>query len=131
MWPDDPLTLAFALLLAFQLKQFVADYALQTGWMLGKGKKGWDFIGPLAAHCGVHAAATLAIVLSVAPSLAWLALFDFVVHFAMDRIKAGPRYLGRFSDASKHAYWNAFGFDQMIHHTTHILIVWWLVNSTT
>jgi hypothetical protein len=56
-----------------------------------------------------------------------LAIVDFVVHFTMDRIKAGPRYLGRFSDVSSKAFWVSFGFDQMVHHLTHLYIVWYLI----
>ena len=127
MWPQDPMTRVFALMIVFQLKHFLADYVFQTTWMLGKGKDEWGFMAPLAAHCGVHALGTLIIALTVDWRLAWLAIFDFVVHFIMDRAKAGPRYLGRYKDASKHAFWNALGFDQMVHHLTHIAIVWWLV----
>jgi hypothetical protein len=86
------------LLIAFQVKHLLADYFLQTPWMLGKFKPGWDFLGPLAAHCGVHAFATLIIFWLVRADL-WLALslaaLDFTLHFLMDRVKASPRMLGR------------------------------------
>jgi hypothetical protein len=68
----------------------------------------------------------LAITLYLKPSLWWLAILDFIVHFTMDRLKAGPRYLGRFSDIRSKAYWVSFGLDQMIHHLTHIYICWML-----
>ncbi len=90
----------FALLVAFQIKHFVADYILQ-GWpladfMLGKFKrKGW--VLPLASHCGVHMVLTLLIVcLAGRGDLWWLMLVDGGVHFVMDRIKAHPDLLGRF-----------------------------------
>ncbi len=82
---------------------------------------------PLTAHAGVHAIFTVIIVLVINPSLAWLALVDFVAHFTMDRIKSGPKYFGRFNDAQKASYWNCFGFDQMVHHLTHYFIAWSLV----
>ena len=97
------LPFVFALLVAFQIKHFVADYLLQgyplANFMLGKFRPGPDFIGPLAAHCGVHAAFTalLAIAAGVGFGLiVKVAVLDFVVHFVMDRLKAGPKYLGRF-----------------------------------
>lgn len=97
--------------------------------MLRKFSPGWEFAAPLALHCFVHASITLAIILAFKPSLWWLAAVDFVVHFLMDRIKAGPRYLGRFNDISRTSYWVAFGFDQMVHHLTHFYIVWVIATS--
>jgi hypothetical protein len=115
---------AFLLLVVFQIKHFLADFPLQFPYMLRKFRPGWDFVMPLTSHCLVHGALTLAIVLCVDYRLWWLAAFDFVTHFIMDRIKSGPRYLGRFKDSTSTSYWIAFGFDQMIHHLTHMLIVW-------
>lgn len=115
---------AFYLLIAFQVKHFLADFPLQFPYMLRKFRPGWDFVLPLTAHCGVHAILTLAIVLWVRPALWWLAVADFIIHFVMDRLKSGPRFLGRFKDQTKTLYWVSFGFDQMVHHLTHFLIVW-------
>jgi hypothetical protein len=117
----------FVLLVIFQIKHFVADFPLQREYMLQKVKPGWDFLLPLSLHCGVHAFLTLAICLAYRPALWWLALVDFVVHFIMDRIKSGPRYLGRFNNVQKHSYWITFGFDQMVHHLTSLAIIWVLV----
>ena len=56
----------FALLVAFQIKQLIGVYLLQTGWMVrGKTKSGPGYIFPLAVHVFVHAAMTLAIVMVV------------------------------------------------------------------
>ncbi|CAN5636829.1 hypothetical protein BH10BDE1_BH10BDE1_10980 [soil metagenome] len=119
----------FVLFVVFQLKHFVADFPLQNQYMLQKQRSDWSFIPPLALHCAIHAALTLAIVLLIQPRLWWLSIFDFIVHFTMDRIKAGPRYLGRFSDVSRTSFWAALGFDQMVHHLTHLWIIWMLVFS--
>ena len=115
------------LLIFFQVKQFIADFVLQNVWMLQKARPGWDFVPPLTIHCGEHAAITLALVLYLNPVYWWLAILDFVVHFTMDRIKAGPRYLGRYHDVRGKAFWVTFGLDQMVHHLTHIFLAWWLV----
>lgn len=59
---------------------------------------------PLAAHAGVHAAFTFLILLGLAcfrpvPVVALaLPLFDFIVHFTMDRIKASPSLMGRWKN---------------------------------
>lgn len=123
----NTIELFIALLIIYQVKHFIADFVLQNVWMLQKSSAGWDFVLPLSIHCGVHALATLVIALFVNPSLWWLSVLDFALHFAMDRIKAGPRYLGRFNDMRSKSYWISFGFDQMIHHLTHIYICWYLV----
>lgn len=90
------------LLIIFQLKHFIADFPLQTPYMLGKFKaKGW--IAPLACHCGVQSAFTYLIALFALPKeprfagyALLLALLDFWIHFTMDRIKASPEMLGRY-----------------------------------
>lgn len=163
----------FTLLLLYQLKHFLADYPLQRPWMLGKFLPGWAFVAPLAAHCAVHGAFTffIAAVYSGRPALAvGLALFDFVVHFLMDRIKASPKWMGRWKPVtakeymeystalggrptpglwaapadrplavtrgraaealrSNRLFWDALGFDQMVHHLTHYAIIAVLVCS--
>lgn len=94
------ITTLFVLLIVYQIKHFLADYPLQGAYMLKKFMGGWDWVLPLAAHAGVHGLFTLAICLIVAPTMWWLALVDFVIHFTMDRIKASPNLLGRFKALS-------------------------------
>lgn len=121
---QDQIVFIFALLLAFQVKHFFGDYLLQTTWMVnGKSRAGPEFVFPLSVHVLVHAALTLAIVMVINPSLWYLSVFDFAVHFTMDRIKAGPRFLGRYNDPNKSSFWIPFGIDQMVHHLTHYIII--------
>lgn len=144
-------TTALWLLVAFQLKHFLADYPLQ-GWpyaqfMLGKFRdtawplnRGW--ILPLLAHAGVHAVLTAALCAAVGrPELMWLGLLDLAVHFTMDRVKAGPRLLGRWKPihprnvdvalpwqwAENAFFWWSLGFDQMVHHLTDLYVAWRLL----
>ncbi|MGA2871870.1 MAG: DUF3307 domain-containing protein [Verrucomicrobiota bacterium] len=117
--------------MVFQIKHFVADFPLQFPYMLRKLSAGWEFVLPLTLHCFVHAVLTLAICLLVAPGFCWLALLDFAVHFIMDRIKSGPRYLGRFNDVNRTPFWLALGLDQMVHHLTHIYIIWVILTHST
>lgn len=123
----DTLKWAFYLLVIFQIKHFIGDFPLQREYMLKKFLPGWEFLVPLATHCAVHAGLTLAIVLPINLNLWWLGPVDFVVHFIMDRIKSGPRYLGRYTDRSSAGFWNSFGIDQMVHHLTGLYIVWVVV----
>lgn len=128
--PNSTINLIFILLIAFQLKHYVADFPLQSSWMLKKRLPGWDFAVPLATHCLVHASFTLLIVLIVNSNLWWLAVLDFSIHFIMDRCKSAQHYLGRFNDSSKQSFWNCFGLDQIVHHFTHYFIIWMLVTSS-
>lgn len=124
---NDPTKAAFLLLIIFQAKHFLADFPLQGEYMLKKVLRGWDFFWPLTIHCLVHSSMTLLITLYFRPELWWLSGIDFVSHFVMDRIKSGPKYLGRFNDKSRASYWNCLGFDQMVHHLTHLYIVWLII----
>lgn len=134
----------FVLLATFQLKHFLADYPLQNTYMLGKFKDGWDFLLPLLAHVGVHAIFTLCIAYAFTRSVGFafgVALLDLCVHFAMDRTKAGKKYLGRFKSLSgkefssatpvekrgNKFFWWALGFDQSVHHLTHYVIIYLIV----
>ncbi|MCJ8275433.1 MAG: DUF3307 domain-containing protein [Bdellovibrionales bacterium] len=126
---NQQLELIFILLIIYQVKHYIADFPLQREYMLRKTNPRWDFALPLAMHCAVHGVGTLIICMVYAPSLWWLALVDFVVHFVADRLKSGPRYLGRFNDLSKPGFWNVLGLDQMIHHLTHIYIIYVIVTT--
>lgn len=85
------------LVLIFQIKHFLADYPLQRPYMLKKFLPSWDFFPSLSLHCAVHGSITFLILLAYDSTHLWyLAIADFVVHFIMDRLKAGPKYLGRY-----------------------------------
>ncbi len=120
-----------ALFILYQFKHFLADFVFQNVWMLQKARPGWDFVGPLSLHCIIHSFFTLLITLYFGWHLAWMAVLDFGVHFTMDRLKSGPRYLGRYSDMRSKAYWVIFGFDQMVHHLTHVYICWYVATHLT
>lgn len=145
--PRDPgdITRIFLLLIAFQIKHWLADYPLQGRYMLGKFRDDWGFFFPLLAHVGVHAGFTLLIALGTGATVALAlicTLFDASAHFVMDRIKASKRYLGRWqtltTDTARTAtkkqwrsndyFWWTVGFDQAVHHLTHYVIIWWLVH---
>jgi hypothetical protein len=117
----------FVLMIVFQVKHFAADYIFQYNYMLKKVSPGWDFLIPLVLHCFVHSFLTLLICLFFTPHLWWLSLVDFVIHFFLDRLRSGPRYLGRFKDPHKSIFWWILGADQMLHHLTHIGLTWYMM----
>jgi len=103
--------LIFLLLVVFNYKQLVADWLLQTDYHQRKAARGWDFLGPLLSHVSNHFIFTTLISAGVlfyfdhpAP-LGFgmlIGLGDGIVHFYFDRIKAGPKYMGRWKMRSGH-----------------------------
>ena len=99
---------------------------------------------PLAGHVLIHGAMTLVICVNYGPlsTAIWLALFDASIHFVMDRIKASPKYMGRWKVLSagewptatpekkraNNIFWSCLGIDQMVHHLTHYAIIWVLLH---
>lgn len=91
------MTIVALLLMLFAIKHYLADKYFQTNWMVeGKRRRGLSFVGPLAAHCGIHAILTITVILCVAALLVspvllvWAlpcGVFDFSAHFLMDRLK--------------------------------------------
>ena len=135
------LPLWFILVVIYEIKHFIADFPLQGRYMLGKFRPDWGFVLPLLAHVGVHACGTFLITIFL---VSWktalcLALFDGTAHFIMDRIKAGPKYLGRYKALTAETFktatpkqikgntffWWSLGLDQGFHNFTHATIILW------
>ena len=106
-------------LIAFLIKHLFADFFLQTSWMANGKEQASGWALPLTAHVAVHTAFTGLIFAVCAPAYTWMALVDFVVHFAIDRSKG---VAGRALDAdpSKTSFWWLIGIDQTLHHLTHL-----------
>lgn len=122
----------FILLILFQVKHFLADYPLQNKYMLGKFKPGWDFFWPLYLHAYIHGIITGLITLFFTGNFKFsiqMFFIDGIIHFFMDRIKAGPKYLGRFKDMYDRKFWWSLGLDQMVHHLTHYLIIYLIMRG--
>ena len=123
--------LIFQLLIVFQIKHFLADYPLQTEYMLGKFKaKDWEL--PLFSHAAVHGLMTFGIVAQFLGDLRialFMGLFDLVVHFVVDRVKASPFMFGKYKPHEK-AFWLAVGGDQFMHHITHYIVIFVIVYHT-
>jgi hypothetical protein len=111
------------LLLALSIKHFLADFPLQTQYMLGKGKReGW--VDPLLAHCNVHASLTWLVLVAFGvgyfPALG-IAGAEGIAHFGIDRLKAHPDLGGRWNP-SQPQFWWALGADQLAHNLCYLAI---------
>lgn len=114
------------ILILFNFKHLLSDFLFQTFYMLeGKKKDGWGFIYPLSLHCSVHVLLSMPIVIFyMGVNLWWLLPLEFIIHFLLDRLKAGPKYGGRFTmNESPGIFWFLFGVDQFFHQLTYILFL--------
>lgn len=123
-------------LIMFQIKHFLVDFIIQISdpdHIKKFAKEEWFL--PLFKHSFHHGLGTAAIVTlylsycNVCPfSLKFYTivlgsfLFDTIVHFCIDRLKASPNFGGKYAYPSKN-YFMASGLDQMLHHLTHYSII--------
>ena len=106
-------------MLLLTAKHIIADFMLQNAWMaIGKDQKtGWAL--PLLAHCLVHLAVALALILVVAPRFWYVAFIDFVIHIIVDRAKGICASRLHVTLESGHPwFWTLIGVDQALHHLT-------------
>lgn len=114
-----PLADVLTVYLLFRVKHFMADYFLQTTWMVRGKEKDSGWVTALFTHAAVHAGGTTAIAAAFAPSMIFLGTIDLFLHAGIDRTKAAWRRL----EPSQPAFWWAHGIDQEAHHLTHFAYV--------
>ena len=101
------------------VKHVIADFVLQNTWMaIGKDQKsGWAL--PLLAHCLVHLAVALALILIIAPRFWFIAFIDFAIHIVIDRAKGICASTFGVTQERRHPwFWTLIGVDQALHHLT-------------
>lgn len=108
----------------FAVKHFIADFVLQSNWMVAqKGRYGQP--GGIV-HAVVHMGGSIPalMVLGAGPWLmAVLVLGEGVVHYHLDYLKERvSRHLGL--GAGDKGFWVLLGADQALHHLTYVVIVW-------
>ncbi|MDO9560589.1 MAG: DUF3307 domain-containing protein [Bradyrhizobium sp.] len=99
------------------VKHVIADFVLQNSWMaIGKDQKtGWAL--PLLAHCLVHFAVAMTLILIIAPKFWFVAVIDFLIHITIDRAKG--LCTSTFGVTYEHPwFWTLIGVDQALHHLT-------------
>lgn len=112
-----PVGVLIGWMLVLTVKHVIADFVLQTSWMaIGKDQKtGWAL--PLLAHCLVHFAVAMVLILIIAPRFWFLAFVDFVIHITVDRAKG--LCSSTFEMTLEHPwFWTLIGVDQALHHMT-------------
>src|SRR6202790_2382148 len=114
-----PVGLLIGWMLLLTVKHVIADFVLQSSWMaIGKDQKtGWAL--PLLAHCLVHLAVAMVLILVIAPRFWFVALIDFAIHITVDRAKG--LFASRFGvtlEQEHPCFWTLFGVDKALHHLT-------------
>lgn len=110
-------------LLAFQVKHFLCDFALQTQrQILKKGVYGHPSGLSHAALHGLASLPALFILTSNGAAIGWMVALEFVVHYHGDWAKA--QIDTRFRLTTTHnTYWIVFGIDQMVHQLTYVAMI--------
>ena len=106
-------------MLLLTAKHIIADFMLQNTWMaIGKDQKtGWAL--PLLAHCLVHLATALLLIVMVAPRFWFVAFIDFFIHILIDRAKGiCASSFGVTLESGHPWFWTLIGVDQALHHLT-------------
>jgi hypothetical protein len=106
-------------MLLLTAKHIIADFMLQSSWMaIGKDQKtGWAL--PLLAHCLVHLATALLLIVAVAPRFWFVAFIDFFIHIVVDRAKGiCASSFGVTLESGHPWFWTLIGIDQALHHLT-------------
>ncbi|NOZ32911.1 MAG: DUF3307 domain-containing protein [Alphaproteobacteria bacterium] len=111
------------LLVALQVKHFLADYVLQSGWMIA-GKADPGHAGGYV-HAAIHAGATALVLFSFGVDWRWvlaIAIAELAIHFTIDLIKARVSGDG-LADTGARRFWAMHGADQLAHHLTYALLL--------
>tara|TARA_Y100001963_G_scaffold112431_1_gene155642 strand:- start:2953 stop:3393 length:441 start_codon:yes stop_codon:yes gene_type:complete len=135
------------LLALFAVKHFICDFPLQNicNNIIIHYEGSPDFskwFPVLVVHSSIHAAVTglmltlvfefyeanLLIEDEISRKIGIILLAEFVLHLAIDRIKAHPNLGGRFRPDQIYFWW-ALGIDQLAHGLTYLLFVYYLLGN--
>jgi hypothetical protein len=122
--------LLFWALVLLEVKHFICDFVVQTGYQV-RSKAIYGHPGGLL-HAGLHGIASLPAILLLtnAPLLiAAIVVAEFVVHYHVDWLKAAITRLRALSHEEL-LYWILFGADQFLHQATYIVMLAVLVRAT-
>jgi Protein of unknown function (DUF3307) len=116
-----------ALFLLF-IKHFICDFPLQaTPWMY-RNKGVYMHLGGIA-HASIHALGTLIVLAPFIGSLAVMyAAIDMLVHYHIDWAKMNVSKRYDLQPNNSERFWILLGFDQLLHHITYFVIVYFAFN---
>lgn len=121
-----------ALLLALNTKHLIFDFLIQPPYMW-KNKGTYGHFGGIL-HSGIHAVATLGILIAfniTLPLAILLAFGEFIIHYHMDWFKMWYGKLKGYTATTHEEFWWWMGIDQFVHAVTYIAMVWIVLAYTT
>ena len=115
------LTFLFALF----VKHFICDFPLQIWPWKYRNKSAYLHPGGIA-HAVIHGAGTFVVLAFYDLTSAWVAgLFDLLVHYHIDWLKMNVNARFNLKPDNSEWFWIALGFDQLLHHATYFIIVYY------
>ena len=117
------------LILLLLICHLIADFSpLSTAWML-RAKSTGSPLFPIFVHAGVHALLMLVVLFFFIPTaLAFkLAAFQWISHFAIDVCKGKMNvFFPIVTNPEDKRFWMLFGFDQFLHQSVILAMVWFI-----
>lgn len=111
------------LMVLFQVKHLLADFILQSSWMV-RTKGIYGHMGGIC-HSGIHALLSAWILFIAQLDATWvlaIALGEFVVHYHLDWFK--DRETRKYGyTAMQKGFWTLAGLDQFAHQLTYVGIL--------
>ena len=123
MSPETSLSAMLALLLLLQAKHLLADYVLQSDYILANRRR-YGHPGGLL-HAAIHMAGSTLAFLPLggsASAVAAIILIEGLAHYHIDWAKDSYAHL-RGLTAQDGAFWRAIGIDQFLHQITYLAMV--------
>jgi hypothetical protein len=112
-----------ALFLLF-IKHFICDFPLQANPWLYRNKGTYLHLGGIT-HAAIHALGTLVVLAGFIGSLAIMyALIDMLVHYHIDWAKMNITKHYDLQPNNSERFWILLGFDQLLHHITYFIIIY-------
>ena len=111
------------LMSALMLKHTIADYVLQTTWMIFD-KSQYGKSGGIA-HAGLHGVLTLIILLIFSVPFVYaliLSVAESFIHYHIDYTKSTWMKKHK-PDPNSQLYWTAHGIDQYLHYLTYVALI--------
>lgn len=116
-----------ALFLLF-VKHFICDFPLQSNPWLYRNKGTYLHPGGLV-HAGVHGIGTLLVLAPFIGSASMIyALIDMIVHYHIDWAKMNINQHYDLQPHTSERFWILLGFDQLLHHMTYFMIIYFSFN---
>jgi len=112
------------------IKHFICDFPLQTSPWMYRNKDKYLHPGGLS-HAAIHALGTwLSLTYFIGQQAFLYALIDFVIHYHIDwaKMNLNKKYDLRADNGS--GFWILLGFDQLLHHITYFIIVYYAFKYT-